>query len=97
MYPYAPQMPVIYYPTIVMVPLVVWMLYQSYTKKLKVIFFGVSFFTVNIFFLLQILSAGQGFLADRFTYIPYLGLFFMVGYYTQKVYRKESFKKIGKM
>ena len=31
--------------------------------------------------LLQILSAGQGYLADRFTYIPYLGLFLIFGYY----------------
>ena len=36
---------------------------------------GILFFTFNIMFLLQTLSAGQGFIADRFTYIPYFGLF----------------------
>jgi tetratricopeptide (TPR) repeat protein len=39
--------------------------------------FGLLFFTFNIMFLLQILSAGQAFIADRFTYIAYLGLFFI--------------------
>lgn len=36
---------------------------------------GILFFTFNIMFLLQTLSAGQGFIADRFTYIAYFGLF----------------------
>ncbi|MEY4927492.1 MAG: hypothetical protein RI894_1928 [Bacteroidota bacterium] len=44
------------------------------------VLFGVGFFFVNIVFLLQIVGAGQGFLAERFTYIAYLGFFFLVGY-----------------
>lgn len=43
--------------------------------------FGVAFFTVNIVFVLQILGAGQGFIADRFPYIAYLGLFFLAAKY----------------
>lgn len=39
--------------------------------------FGLLFFFVNVMFMLQILSAGQGFLADRFTYIAYIGIFFI--------------------
>ena len=39
---------------------------------------------VNIVLLLQIIGAGQGFLADRFTYIAYFGLFFIMAYYINK-------------
>ena len=60
------------------------LLWFSYFRKWKVIFFGLSFFIVNVFLLLQILGAGQGFLADRFTYIPYFGLFFIFSYYISK-------------
>ncbi len=41
----------------------------------KILKFGILFFLFNIAFLLQVVGAGQGFLADRFTYIPFIGLF----------------------
>jgi len=52
---------------------------------LHAIVFGWSVFTFNIVFLLQILGAGQGFLADRFTYIAYIGLNFILAYYLDKL------------
>lgn len=42
---------------------------------------GFLFFTVNVVFMLQIVGAGQGFIADRFTYVPYFGLFLSASYY----------------
>ncbi len=51
--------------------------------------FGLAFFFFNVVFLLQVLGAGQAFLADRFTYIPYLGFFFIVAYYVNK-YEQEN-------
>jgi tetratricopeptide (TPR) repeat protein len=49
-------------------------------KRTKVLVFGTLFFLFNIMFLLQIVSAGQGFIADRFGYIAYFGLFFIYAY-----------------
>lgn len=49
-------------------------------KRTRVIAFGFLFFLFNIMFLLQIVSAGQGFIADRFGYIAYFGLFFIYAY-----------------
>lgn len=49
--------------------------------------FGLVFFTVNVMFMLQILGAGQGYLADRFTYVAYFGLFFIYG---QELYRLRT-------
>jgi protein O-mannosyl-transferase len=49
-------------------------------KDNRAVVFAFSFFFLNVVFVLQIVGAGQGFLADRFTYIPYLGLFFGFAY-----------------
>ena len=94
LYPYSPKMPAYFYPTILMFPAVVYGMYLMYKKEMKVWFFGVLFFTVNIVFLLQILGAGQGFLADRFTYIAYFGLFFIAGYYLDKYLKEKPNLKI---
>jgi len=94
MYPYSPQMPSYFYPTIMIGPAVLYSLYYTYKNDLRVWFFGILFFTVNIMFLLQILGAGQGFLADRFTYIAYFGLFFIAGYYLDRLTSGSSRWKV---
>ncbi|MGB0929616.1 MAG: tetratricopeptide repeat protein, partial [Chitinophagales bacterium] len=71
-------LPMIYYLTpfifLGITAIVVWSL-----KRTRALAFGFMFFLVNIVFLLQIVGAGAAFTADRFTYIPYLGLFFVMG------------------
>ena len=47
-------------------------------KFRKEVWFGFLFFFVNVVFMLQIIGAGQGYLADRFTYVGYIGLFFLM-------------------
>ncbi len=59
-------------------------LFYAYRRKLTPLVFGLSWFFVNIMFLLQFFGAGQGYIADRFTYIPYIGLFIIFGYYLEK-------------
>lgn len=50
----------------------------------KTVVFGFLFFLVNIAFVLQVVGAGQGYLADRFTYLPYIGLFLIIAYLLEK-------------
>lgn len=64
--------------------------FWAYKKEYTGIVFGFLIFFFNIVFMLQILGAGQGFLADRFTYIPYLGLFFIAGYYLDVFNNKNA-------
>ncbi len=52
--------------------------------------FGLAFFTVNIMFLLQILGAGSAFMADRFSYIAYIGLFFAMAMVAQRLSAKNK-------
>ncbi len=69
-------------------------IFVAFKKDYRAIVFAWAFFLVNVVFLLQILGAGQGFIADRFTYIPYLGLFFLVGYLYQYLEKeKPKFKQ----
>ncbi|MBK9257271.1 MAG: tetratricopeptide repeat protein [Saprospiraceae bacterium] len=95
LYPYPNNFPWYFWPSILMAPITLFVLYKSYVTERKVIFFGLSFFIVNIVFLLQILGAGQGYLADRFTYIAYLGLFFIIAYYgEQAIQTKPQLKNV---
>jgi len=50
----------------------VWRLHRS---GQRIWVFGFLFFFFNVMFLLQVQTAGQGYLADRFTYVSYFGFF----------------------
>ena len=52
-----------------------------FAHKNKAIVFGLLFFLVNIGLLLQFIPVGGAILADRYTYIPYIGLFFIAGWF----------------
>jgi tetratricopeptide (TPR) repeat protein len=60
--------------------LFLFLIWKWHKQQKRALVFGLVFFLFNVMFMLQILGAGQGYLADRFTYIPYLGLFFVMGY-----------------
>ncbi|MBK7525239.1 MAG: tetratricopeptide repeat protein [Saprospiraceae bacterium] len=92
LYPYPHEIPWYFYVSIIILPVVLFGLWWAYKNKHKAVFFGLIFFIVNIVFLLQILAAGQGFIADRFTYIAYLGLFFIPVYYIESAIKKNANK-----
>ncbi len=74
LHPYTSELNSVYY--LSMIPAVAIALIPIFRfKKNKYLTFGILFFIANVAFMLQVVGAGQGFLADRFTYIPYLGLF----------------------
>jgi tetratricopeptide (TPR) repeat protein len=71
-------LPWLYYASVIPVMGIVIFVVARFRKSREVIF-GILFFTINIIFLLQILGAGKAFTADRFSYISYVGLFFIFG------------------
>ncbi|MGB0930838.1 MAG: tetratricopeptide repeat protein, partial [Chitinophagales bacterium] len=46
----------------------------------KIVVLGMAFFLVNIVLVLQFISVGAAVMADRYTYIPYIGIFIILGY-----------------
>ncbi len=60
----------------------------------KVLVFGFAFYFVAVALVLQFISVGSVIMADRYTYLSYTGLFFMVGYsfeYTRKKATASAF------
>jgi Tfp pilus assembly protein PilF len=50
----------------------------AFRRGNRALVFGLAFFFVNFIFVSQIIGAGQGYLADRFTYVGYFGGFVSV-------------------
>ena len=96
LYPYPASLNPMFYASILTFILTAAGLWFAYVKKWKAWFFGIAFFIANVFMLLQILGAGQGFIADRFTYIAYIGLFFIMAYYLNElITKKPKLKMVG--
>jgi tetratricopeptide (TPR) repeat protein len=41
--------------------------------------FGLGFYTINLILVLQLVSIGNAVVAERYTYVPYIGLLIMIG------------------
>ena len=64
-------------------------------KKSKTLVFGLAFFIINIFLLLKLFEvpAGDYFMADRYAYIPSVGLFFLIATGMKYLSEKKSLYK----
>jgi tetratricopeptide (TPR) repeat protein len=69
----------------VVVALAIFLIWK-FARKNRVVVFGLLFFLANIVLLLQFIPVGGAILADRYSYIPYLGLFFIGGYYVSSFF-----------
>jgi tetratricopeptide (TPR) repeat protein len=59
----------------------------------RVIGFGMGFLLVNLILVLQFLSVGAAIMADRYSYIAYIGLIFLIAYILQDIIsKKPSFR-----
>jgi tetratricopeptide (TPR) repeat protein len=58
-------------------------------KKNRLLSFGISFYIVNLLLVLQFLPVGSAIIADRYTYIPYIGLFLIVGWSIEQLAKKK--------
>jgi tetratricopeptide (TPR) repeat protein len=81
-YPFPPineSLPVSYYIAPVFFLMLSILFFYSY-KRNRLISFGIVFYLVNLLLVLQIFSVGSAIIADRYTYIPYIGLFIIAGW-----------------
>lgn len=63
-------------------------------KRSRPVAFGILFFTLNIFLLLQLLPVGSAIMADRYTYIPSIGFFFLLAYGVIWLWQKIPLLKV---
>ncbi len=62
-----------------------WIKFKSFRNILT---FGLMFFLTNISLIAIKYPTGPNFMAERYTYVPYLGLFFIIAFLTQLSYEK---------
>jgi protein O-mannosyl-transferase len=73
---------------ILVIGLIALVLYSvRYTKK---IFFGVGFFSLTVFLVLQLFPVGRAIMADRYSYIPSIGIFYLAGEGFNLLWSKKS-------
>lgn len=85
LYPYPSQLPLQAYLSLPLTLAVAGAMVIAWRKEQVAVTFALAFFSVNVVFMLQVLGAGQGFLADRFTYVGYFGLFWGLAYAAQRL------------
>lgn len=83
-HPYPPSASPIIYFGLLIIPIVIYLTIKTY-KKHKVVFFGLMFFLLSIAPMLKFVPVGDAFIAERYTYIPYIGLFIIAGYGFEKL------------
>lgn len=80
-YPFPPlneKLSVVYYAAPVFTLLLGLLTYFTW-KKYRFVAFGIGFYIVNLLLVLQIFSVGSAVIAERYTYVPYIGIFFILG------------------
>ena len=53
--------------------------FVAWRVRNRTIVFGLAFFLANLLLVLQLVSIGNAVVAERYTYVPYIGLFFAIG------------------
>jgi tetratricopeptide (TPR) repeat protein len=76
-YPLSDQMPILFYLSPIIIAAVVVLLW-FFARKEKGILFGLLFYIVTVALVLQFFSVGSAILADRYSYLCYIGLLFAV-------------------
>ena len=80
-YPFPPlneKLSVVYYGAPLFTLLLGLLTYFTW-KKYRFVAFGIAFYIVNLLLVLQIFSVGSAVIAERYTYVPYIGIFFIIG------------------
>ncbi|MCX6250450.1 MAG: tetratricopeptide repeat protein [Bacteroidetes bacterium] len=87
-YPTSGQMGIIYFGagiTIILLGLI----FFRYRRN-RTVMFGTLFYLFTIIIVIQLLPVGDAIIADRYTYIPYIGFFFIIGILLDKLISEKS-------
>jgi len=84
------MLPMLYYLAPLGLALIAFMIFW-FKKIRKELIFGLAFFLITIALVLQFVPVGFTIVSERYTYVPYIGLFFIVG----KLYCDYTDNKFG--
>ena len=80
-------LPFEYYLSFPLLLLLIWGLY-SIKQYRDILLFGMLFYIITLLMVIQIVPFGQTIVAERFTYIPYIGVLFCIGMIFSRVYER---------
>lgn len=86
------MLPIEYYIAPFVVALVIWIVYKA-GKHRKPLIFGFLFYFITIALVLQWFLFGPAIIQEHYSYIPYIGLFYLVGYFVVYFYRRVNEKQ----
>ena len=64
--------------------------FTLYHRKNKLVVFSILFFVINLLLVLQLVSIGNTIVAERYTYVPYIGLAFLFSTWLNNYLDKAS-------
>ena len=88
------RLPWMYYASLPFLLLLAWLVVRRSAFK-KEVGFGVLFFLVTISVMLQIIPVGAALTAERYSYIPYIGLFYIAGQLMSTAIEKDKWRRIA--
>jgi protein O-mannosyl-transferase len=93
------SLPLIFYISpfiaLIVVAIPIYLSYRYGENNFRIAIFGIGFYFFNMVMVSKIISSGPYFLADRYTYVCYFGIFFPVIYFIYKLLEKGgSIRKI---
>lgn len=77
LHPFPEQLSAMYY--LATLVSVVGVIFLSLKVRNRNVLFGFGFYIINLILVLQLISIGNAVVAERYTYVPYIGIFFMLG------------------
>lgn len=97
-YPYPAKtgesIPGVYYGYPVIVIVLLAGVFYSFKKTNKV-FFSIGFYAITVALVLQLLPVGGAVIADRYSYIPSIGIFLLFAFGLFDLYKNSSYKTIA--
>jgi tetratricopeptide (TPR) repeat protein len=88
--PNTKYLPIIFYLSPVILICLLAALCCCFIKKEKAIVFGFLFYLTSIVLVLQFISVGQAIMADRYSYLSYIGLFFILALVIDKLWQTNN-------
>lgn len=92
-YPTTPErlIPFVVYASPVIILILGGIIYRLFRRN-RFVIFGLLFFVANIITVLKFIPVADAIIADRYSYISYIGLFFAVGYGFNKLINNPAYK-----
>jgi hypothetical protein len=87
------NIPTEYYLGFIIWPLTAGAIYIGY-RFYQPLLFGILFYFITIGLVLQFISVGSAIMADRYSYLPYLGLAYPIAHFLYDLYKKKATLKI---